>query len=197
MPDFTLTSEERRRFDQAVRAVRMDPVVTWERHLSFVPGAPLPASAVETVVFADLAALNAAIGFDDAIFRADTRDLGIGYPAAVRSGAPFPEGMPRPLRFAALTPDEHRRVRRSAEAYLFGNSAKATANEGLVNALHFPMTVQVVAAGSLTLERGAVLTLDGPLHVLILGSLILRQGAQLLTHTDLVVHTQLAFSEND
>lgn len=197
MPDFTLTSEERRRFDQAVRAVRLDPDAAWECPWTLAPGASLPDAAVRTLTFGDLAGLNAAIGFDDTIFEGNTRDQGIRYPAPVAANVPFPRSMPRSVRFATLAPSEHRQLRRSAEAYLFGDSAKASANEDLLNALHFPMTVRVLAARSLTLDPGAVLTLEGPLHVLILGSLILRQGARLDAHTDLVIHTQLAYSEND
>ncbi|MBL9128184.1 MAG: hypothetical protein JNL97_11075 [Verrucomicrobiales bacterium] len=197
MPDFTLTSEERRRFDQAVRAVRMDPDAAWECEWTLKPGASLADSAVRTLPFRDLASLNAAIGFDDALFRGNTRDRGIRYPAPLAAKAPFPKSMPRSVRFATLAPSEHRQLRRSAEAYLFGDSAKASANEDLLNALHFPMDVRVLAARSLTLDEEAVLTLEGPLHVLILGSLILHKGAQLVAHTDLVVHTQLAYSEND
>jgi hypothetical protein len=102
---------------------------------------------------------------------------------------------PRDLAKAISLP-QHRSLQRAAGTFVFGDSGTVATDAPLIDLLHFPVTVNVVGAQSLTLADGAVLNLDGSPWLLILGSLYVGTGAQIASTVDTVVNTQVAYSAN-
>ncbi|MES2706263.1 MAG: hypothetical protein V4726_06610 [Verrucomicrobiota bacterium] len=198
-PDLTLTAAELQSFDTAVTNAGLQPSASWDNIINVTASGPVPASFVTTVQVADLSQLNAIIGLPNAIFSSGGGGLPApqaisGLPKGASAGAP------------AVTPAQMRYLKWSLDAHVFGDSTKASPNADLINASLFPMTLTVIAAQSLTLAPGVILSVQGISEagvnpygyvLFILGSLSLGAGAQISSTANTVINTQVAFSAND
>jgi hypothetical protein len=193
--DWVLTTSERTRFDEAVRRAGLDPEAAWKSSISVNASGALAGNHVKTIEVESVEAWNALVGTPTSPFE---------HPAAV-GAHPVPEAIElalaaapsRAALMASTSADHVRHLQASAEAHVFGDASRATTNLALVNQLLYPITVDVLAAQSLTLEPGARLSLSGNHVLLILGTLNIGAGAQIQSTANTVLNVQVAYSAND
>jgi hypothetical protein len=196
VPDLSLTDAERKKFDQAVTTAGLDPAASWSNVIVFPAGGVLPPGFVSVLPVASLSAMKALVGISD------DRVQGAGAGSVHRPAPAIAAGNPRLAALAprdlakTLTLQQHRDLKRTADTFVFGHSASVAGDSALVDVLSFPTTVNIVAAQSLTLTAGAVLRLEGNPWLLILGSLHIGPGAQIVSSADTVVNAQVAYSAN-
>ncbi len=195
-PDFTLTAAERQRFNQAVVTAGLDPDTSWNNVITISSSGTIPSTYVQTVSVPNLAQLKAMTGVPNSLYQGNTRDYALTYPAPLPKAASLLKGTSRRELAAQLDLQEHRTLKKSADAYIFGDSAKASGNQETVDALSFPLLVNVVCAQSINLTAGVTLNLSGNAYLLILGSLNIGQGAQICSMVETVINVQVAYSAN-
>ena len=195
-PDFTLTSAERQRFNQAVLAAGFDPETSWNNVITISSNGAIPSSYVQTVSVPNLAQLKAMTGVPNSLYQGNTRDYALAYPPPLPNTASLLKGTSRRELAAKLNLQEHRTLKKSADAYVFGDSAKASGNQETIDALTFPLQVNVVCAQSLTVTAGVTLNLSGYAYLIILGSLNIELAAQISSSVETVINVQVAYSAN-
>jgi hypothetical protein len=195
-PDLTLTAAERDRFNKAVTDAGLEPDPSWSNVINVAESGPIPSSFITTASVATLDDLNAIIGVPYPVFPDGTSGGGSSpepiTDLKVTEGA---EG--REALATAITPAQHRHLRRAADAYVFGDSSQPSGNASLINAALFPIDLTVIVAQSLTLAPGTTLSLSGDYVLLILGSLNIGAGASISSTANTVINAQVAFSAND
>lgn len=192
-PDLTLTAAERDRFNKAVTNAGLEPDASWNNVINVAESGTIPSPFVTTASVATLDDLNAIIGVPYPVF-----------PDGAGSGVPSLEPISdlkvtedAEALATAITPAQHRHLRRAADAYVFGDSSQPSGNASLINAALFPVDLTVIAAQSLTLAPGTTLSLSGDYVLLILGSLSIGSGASISSTGNTVINAQVAFSAND
>lgn len=195
-PDFTLTTDERQRFDQSVIAAGFNPETSWNNIIRLNSSGSFPSAYITPVSVANVAQLKAMTGIPDALYQGSTRDRAIAYPPTLTKAAHLLKDHSRRELAAKLDLKEHRLLKKSVDAYVFGDSAKVAGNQSAVDALNFPLIVNVVCAQSLTLAAGVTLNLSGNPFLIILGSLDIELGAQISSTVETVINVQVAYSAN-
>ena len=194
-PDLTLTAAERDRFNKAVTNAGLEPDASWNNVINVAESGPIPSPFVTTSSVATLDDLNAIIGVPNPVFPEGTG--GQASPETISDLKVAGGAEAREALATAITPAQHRHLRRAADAYVFGDSSQPSGNASLINAAFFPIDLTVVAAQSLTLAPGTTLSLSGDYVLLILGSLSIGAGASISSTANTVINAQVAFSAND
>jgi hypothetical protein len=194
-PALVLTPSERKRFNQAVTNAGLDPDAAWNNVIDVAASGSIPSNYITTIQVESVEQLNALVGTPNSPFQNPAAAAALAVPEAI-GGLNLSASSREDLE-ASLSPAQFRHLQRSADAHVFGDSSRATANLALVNAVLYPIEVDVVAAQSLTLAPGATLSLGGNYVVLVLGSLSIGAGAQIASTANTVVNVQVAYSAND
>jgi hypothetical protein len=194
-PALVLTPSERKRFNQAVTNAGLDPDAAWNNVIDVAASGSIPSNYITTIQVESVEQLNALVGTPNSPFQNPAAAAALAVPEAI--GGLNLSASSREDLGASLSPAQFRHLQRSADAHVFGDSSRATANLALVNAVLYPIEVDVVAAQSLTLAPGATLSLGGNYVVLVLGSLSIGAGAQIASTANTVVNVQVAYSAND
>jgi hypothetical protein len=194
-PALAITPSERQRFNQAVTNTGLDPDAAWNNVINVTASGSIPSNYITTIQVQSVEQLNTIVGVPNSPFQNPTVAHALPVPDEI--GAPNLAATLREALGASLSPAQLRHLKRSADAHVFGDSSRATANLALVNKLLYPIAVDVVAAQSLTLEPGATLSLGGNYVMLVLGSLSIGAGAQIASTANTVVNVQVAYSAND
>lgn len=194
-PDLTLTPAEQQQFNKAVTTAGLDPTVAWATTISLATNGTVPANNVTTRTVTSLQELKQLTGLSDDIFQDPVRDSVFRYPAPILGPRDRQQLSASDLA-NALTLDQHRDLKKVADLFVFGNSARVTASAPVVEALNFPLQLNIVAAQSLELEAGVKLSLGVDPWLFILGSLSIGSGAQIVSTVDTVINVQVAFSAN-
>jgi hypothetical protein len=194
-PPLVLTPSERKRFNQAVTNAGLDPDAAWNNAINVAASGSIPSNYITTIQVQSVEQLNTLVGAPNSPFQNPAAAAALAVPEAI--GGLNLSASSREDLGASLSPAQFRHLQRSADAHVFGDSSRATANLALVNAVLYPIEVDVVAAQSLTLAPGATLSLGGNYVVLVLGSLSIGAGAQISSTANTVVNVQVAYSAND
>ena len=190
-----LTPSERKRFNQAVTNVGLDPDAAWNNAINVAASGSIPSNYITTIKVQSVEQLNTLVGAPNSPFQHPATAGAMAVPEAI--GALSLSASSREELAASISPAQLRHLQLSADAHVFGDSSRSTANLALVNQVLYPITVDVVAAQSLTVEPGATLSLSGDYVLLILGSLNLGAGAQISSTANTVLNVQVAYSAND
>jgi hypothetical protein len=196
MSDITLSEQETERWKAAVQRSTGDLPNAQSNQIYIPPGETwsLPDQStsfgMKQIQVDSIERLNEIFGIPDTIFK--TSDIAaLSASVLKRAGS---GGLPH---------GDDKLLEKAADNILFGDSAGFEEVAKVINAVAFPVTLNVVAAITALLGDNARLVVDGAppnapqgLYLFVLGSLSLGAGAQLRIKERVVINLQVAKSAN-